>query len=573
MGNDHLRKFINYLTIICFILFCSFINNKKGIAADEVNMSQEEMNSILQKINELENRIHNIKINEKLEDTTTDIENDIENIESEIEEVSDILQVVEKKSFVDAIELGAEILTRFDWFTFDGHDFFSFSEEQKGDILHERVRMLPSNRLRINLVSKITNKLNFHSRLVMYKNWADDDYPVFPISNFLNKSRIPSDIHLNVERAYVDYFFKIFDKYQMAFTFGRLPTTDGFPTNFREDTVRKSTYPSLAYDVEADGFGLTIDLNKITFFPKSSLRLVYLRRYDDNEQYRSGNRLTYKEGKFRIDENAESTYSVYIAQLETGLGNLISDSLFIINLNYMPKAPSQDFRDDDRLYPFYYDDTKIIYVDSPDSLAQGCKLTLFLESQNILNSGIDFFAGYGKTKTFGEGSIKFMFNPKPLGLPGEPVLARYAYSKYKTLIDNFPTFEPLLKDLQSAPPPIGILNYGDSDTEGEAFHVGMRFTFPFKILHNLKFGIEYNRGSRYWLGFSNGSEDPLKKLTTRGKVWDMYLIQPINKYLKIRAGFTLTKQEFDQGLGFYFGEPLSIDHDVNNSYFLIDARF
>jgi hypothetical protein len=35
--------------------------------------------------------------------------------------------------------------------------------------------------------------------------------------------------------------------------------------------------------------------------------------------------------------------------------------------------------------------------------------------------------------------------------------------------------------------------------------------------------------NKYWMGFSNASEDPLHKLDVNGHAWDFYYLQPITK--------------------------------------------
>jgi Protein of unknown function (DUF3373). len=75
------------------------------------------------------------------------------------------------------------------------------------------------------------------------------------------------------------------------------------------------------------------------------------------------------------------------------------------------------------------------------------------------------------------------------------------------------------------------------------------------------------------VGFSDASEDPLHKLSTRGKVWDVYYIQRLNRYLTFRLGYTDVYQDYSYGSSFYFGAPHKLDHHIKNTYFLIDARF
>ena len=113
---------------------------------------------------------------------------------------------------------------------------------------------------------------------------------------------------------------------------------------------------------------------------------------------------------------------------------------------------------------------------------------------------------------------------------------------------------------------------GTSDRTGTAFQLGVRANLPFKGLNEPKFGVEYNKGSKYWVGMSMAAEDPLHKLDTRGDAWDIYYIQPFSRYFSARVGYTMIHYDYS-GSGSYYGTPLEADQDVTNAYFLIEARF
>ena len=127
----------------------------------------------------------------------------------------------------------------------------------------------------------------------MLKNWQDNDFGKISGNS---EGRVPSDSTLKVERAYVDYFFKLHEKLPMALTFGRLPMADGLPTDLRENTPRKATFPSLAYDLIADGVGLSFMLDKLTGLKNSALRMIYIRYVKDN------NDALYRKYPYNIEE-------------------------------------------------------------------------------------------------------------------------------------------------------------------------------------------------------------------------------------------------------------------------------
>jgi len=121
--------------------------------------------------------------------------------------------------------------------------------------------------------------------------------------------------------------------------------------------------------------------------------------------------------------------------------------------------------------------------------------------------------------------------------------------------------------------PMGLLSADGEDSHtGWAVFTGFRYTTPFKALNRPKLGFEYNHGSRYWFSFTQGSTELYNKLSTRGDVYDFYYIQPFNKYLFLRAGYTIVKYDYS-GSGWHIGKPMKIDQDLKDFYLLLDCRF
>lgn len=115
-----------------------------------------------------------------------------------------------------------------------------------------------------------------------------------------------------------------------------------------------------------------------------------------------------------------------------------------------------------------------------------------------------------------------------------------------------------------------MYDYGqDNDSvTGWSAYVGARYDFaPTRT----KVGVEYNHGSKNWVGMTPASDDMwTSKLATRGDVYEVYLIQELdNKALasyNARAFFRIGYQyySFDYtGSGNWVGEPKKID-DLDN---------
>ena len=172
---------------------------------DDLTRRNEElyrMNQEMKRRNdELSRRIQVLEDQGKAGKNSTGIANEVAALNEDVEYLSEVMDVVGKKALQDKVQIGLELRTRFDWF------------DWKNDVTNheEEVRCLPSNRFRLNLKANITENLKFHGRLSMYKNWNDDTLPTFPFANWANRSRTRTDEDVNVERAYVDYFFSLHD--------------------------------------------------------------------------------------------------------------------------------------------------------------------------------------------------------------------------------------------------------------------------------------------------------------------------------------------------------------------------
>ncbi len=438
---------------------------------------------------------------------------EFDNLKEDVADLSEIVQVVEKKSFMDRMQISGELRTRFDWFDFKENAPKGFGRRRSRHHHEEEVHGLASNRFRLNLVTQLTDNLRFQGRLVMFKNWNDDDTPEFPATNLFNYSRTPTDNELKVERAYVDYYFSLLDSLPMAFSFGRLTFSDSLPTDLREDTPRKSAYPGLAYDGEGDGIALTVGLEELVPLPAAALRLVYLRKLADNDAQ------LYRDNSLGLED-----VNFFIAQFETGLPGALRNSLFIANFIYMPDIPSPNLTS-----------RGLVPVRLPDSLGDMWKLTFFFESKRFLGSWVDWFAGISFLESNANGNV----------------------TVYR--LGPVPAFVGLFNDR------------GRSDRSAWAYHVGGRITVPWDLLNYPKLGIEFNYGSRYWWGINAGSEDPLHKLDVKGQVWDFYYLQPISEHFTLRLGYT--RVDSDYGGFWMFGTPDSVDQDITNTYLLFDAKF
>ena len=413
---------------------------------------------------------------------------------------------VEKKTILDRINFSAEVRTRFDWFTYKDNTDPSATVDDNSD--------LHSTRFRLNLKADVSENLKFHSRLSMLNNFNDADSST-AIS--MNPSRVRGDNNLKVERAYTDYFF---DFMPAALTIGRLPMSDGLPTNLREDTCRKSTYPAIAYDLESDGLALSFFLHDWVPLPSPALRLIYMESTKDEDNVYKDNTLD------------SGDLDIYVGQLETGLTGL-EDTIFIFNYILIPHVEPTGT---DTLAANMGLAAGTLTGDLPDSLGRIHTYCVYIQSERFLGSRVDWFAGYRKQVM------------KPKGAP-----ARYFSGGVLILTRGLGSTD------------------NSSKRTANCYHVGARINLTIKKLNNPKFGIEYNKASQYAIPTNYAAEDPLHKLDVPGEVWDFYYIQPIDKNFSIRAGYTKADYDYDSS-NWYFGDRTEIDREITNTYILLDMK-
>ncbi len=422
----------------------------------------------------------------------------VEQLEKDVESIYDTLDEVETKTLKDRINWGAELRTRVDYFRLRDHlDSVTGREVDWSNDNHW------TTRFRLNMDTKITRGLLFHGRLTVFKNWADSDRP----DNWsdMNSAHVPGDTSVKLDRAYVDWVVPG-TPIPLAVTFGRHPSTEGPPTEFKENRLRQSTYPALLFDGEADGIVMTFGLEGLTGLRNSALRFAYGKGYQSDDD-----RELYLDSRGGLND-----LNVMAAFFETEIPRL-RNSLLVLSYIH-----GEDF------------------VDSPvDTSANLGDMDIFgvhAQAANFLDSGFDIFFSWGVN-----------------------------YSDPNRTVVNMP--------VGSSTVPMGLLSSdGRSSRTGWSIFTGFRYTLPFSRLNKAKIGFEFNHGSKYWYSFTPGSAELYNKLASRGNVYDFYYIQPINRYLFLRTGYTLIDYDYSLS-GWHIGQPQKIDDRLSDFYFLIDCRF
>ncbi|QOY54769.1 DUF3373 family protein [Candidatus Sulfurimonas marisnigri] len=452
-----------------------------------------------------------------------DINSKIDSLQKQINELknsqldtSDALEErideVETATLTDKIKFGIEFRTQVN--NFDIEDAAGTSSSDSN---------IWSNRLRLNMGSDITDDMKFTGRLSMYKNWSDSNINLFSGMDPM-QGRRPSDSGVFVERAYIDWTVAE-GAVPVTLTIGRQPSSDGPSHQFKDNTVRKSTYSALSFDGAADGIVATVNLQKVSGIDGMALRVGYGKGYQDSSEM-----------SYVGNPGGTNDTNVLGIFLDTGLG--IEGSLLQLSAVQATDVVSNT--------------TNIAGEDTNTNIGDVALYTAMVELTDIAKSGFDIFAHYAISQS------------KPNGDSG--LMA--------TDTDN--------NGIPDTNVPMGLLSHGVIGTDkktGNAFWLGTRYTMPIESMNNPRIGLEYNQGSKNWFSFTQGSNSVTNKLATRGSAVEVYYIQPINRYAHIRLGAEMIDYEYT-GTGYQIGAPMEVSSmgamatdKLNNYYLLFNVAY
>ncbi len=380
---------------------------------------------------------------------------------------------------------------------------------------------LMTNRFGINLKANPLEDVSVKARLVMYKVWGHETADPYLDGLFMDRvvvmdgtsTHIPQDNTLRVDYAYATVS-NIFNA-PIWFSIGRRPSTGGIPGNIRQNQEKIGTagIPNIMVDYAFDGFSLGFAPD-IDALPGSYIKLCGGRGFDTGFETKQD---TLKDTNFiGVNVALIDTEKIH-AEIQWQRGMNIFDS------------PSDGFSTTTGLGP----------NGTPPNVTIN-----FPVSNNL--GDIDWAGGVVMGKLGGlnlfVSAAESMTNPKgSTAMFGNPDLT------------------------------VGLLNNGTSQEKntGYAVYVGGRYDIA---ATGTKIGAEYNHGSKFWIGFVPASDDVwTAKLGTRGDVYEIYLIQDLNrkaiaKNAKafVRLGYQYYKFDYT-GSNSWLGAPMAIsDISITN---------
>ena len=425
------------------------------------------------------------------DDAPADEESDLA---ARVQELEDIVQELERKAAVQRLGWSADYRITLSSFRYTGD---ALDGARNADGSHKQVTINNTeqwtHRVRLSIQADPSPRIRFRARMVAYKRFGDTSFT--PLVDGA-QGRVPHDASARFDRFWLDWF--VTDK--LSFSLGRISTTDGSPSELRENLERPAATISLGFvDSEYDAVAMTYLVGPLLF--RVSYIAWQFQRPDD----------PYGLMPFL----AKDPYPVRIY----GASMLLRSS--------NPKLPTAEvsayvnpqFR---AVYPLPSipgPDGQLVKASSqPRSFGKLGAGTILLLWRDL--SGFDFFAS---------GSVSFADpNGKsidyPLGPNGEPV------------------------------PVFALVSSDTSMHLGYHGYAGVRYTIPAGGERAPKIGFETTFGSRYLVNFVTPTTDLVTRIGVRGQTYDAYYIQPI--YGNLFARLSYTRIDYDHappiggGLGF-----------------------
>ncbi|MEJ2641151.1 MAG: DUF3373 family protein [Desulfosarcinaceae bacterium] len=385
-----------------------------------------------------------------------------------------------------------------------------------------------TNRLRLEMRSKVNDHVSFYGRMAAYKVFGDSSGVKFnqgslgDVTLDGNTSSLPHGDMIRMERAFFN-LHRYFGSVPVNFSLGRRPSTEGPPLELRNNSLEGGSPLATLINWQFDGASLNFGLEDVTHIPGAALKLCYGVGFEGDW----GNASSLSSSQPSVDD----------VHMFGFIADLYNDELTSVVLNYahawdvtdgftgltvMPFIVSREDRDNDGTNEYYFEKNNggfITRMEPTTNIGDWDALSLLLRSNLVAwLADIDLFVAGSWSHT-------------------DP--SRVSRNPFYEITGT------------------GLLSSGGDlkERDGYSLYAGVAFPMPL----DARLGLEYNWGSKYWLNFS-GAEDSLvgSKLAARGQVYEAYYHQPVygpNFFL------TLGTQYYDYaytGSGNPLGKPIKI---------------
>ncbi len=289
---------------------------------------------------------------------------------------------------------------------------------------------------------------------------------------------------------------------------GRRPSTDGLPTNIKNDQSPNSPL-SHVVDVEFDGFSIKFDTQTLTGLTGSWFKIC------------GGRGLTNATPRFDMFTPAyaeDSSKNVNVDMLGF-IAVPYDNGQYSVHMNYA-KAWNLIGFDQDSLNTF--NGAYRTYNTTPDV---GNAYALQVATPQFKDVGdIQFATVLFKTEGIGNGISNYL----------DKTVAFASFAGSKT--------DPNTK---------GMLGSLESET-GTSVWLGVNAPCPI-LPDSAKIGFEWNKGSKYWRSMTYGEDTYAgSKIATRGQAWEVYRTQKLTNALSFGVSYVLMQYDYT-GSNSFFG--------------------
>lgn len=470
----------------------------------------------------------------------------IDELQDRIDELEERLDAVELDATLSKVKFGLDFTTQVNNFNRQGSISTSTGSLDNGN------HWLANNwasALYLNMDATINDRLKFHGRLSITKNWGDYEWTGLASgATTLTSGKDPSGAHLVfLERAYADLHIV---KERLIATIGRQPGTEGPGSNLRQNSGRMSTYPALIINTQGDAIVLTY--KPIKSNPTLALRAGYGKIYQYDTQWNDPTVALWS------SKMSKETNLYYVsAESKIPLGSMGDNTLIAtyVKLTDLIVSPSGL--------------TQSTPAGSPDNF------NLHFENNNMFGLGTNWFVSYGLYNGAPNNNAPLAGNIfRALAAQANSVVGGNTQGQQYAGVDTTNT---------------RLATYNGI---AHAVHFGIRQDFRDHIFKSnkakdfdIKLGYEFFYGSEGWYALSRSTvNDPLNFRNTQGTVHDVYLLMQFSRYSFLRLSYTYQHHDYlnaltlagnflTGGAGVPYMPSIKADRTVQNIALTFNARF
>ena len=466
----------------------------------------------------------------RLETELSKLKEEVRQNEAEDEEKEAILEKAEMKSILDKIDFTPKLELRFDKLRYENDSIkgetthiaepsdYSGDAPAPGSLLRrseyiKNFKIAPTVYFDLDMSGKINENLSFRGRLSFAKNSQSNQRLCILSRDIKSQSSASA---FDVTLAYFDYTLNKSSTYKSTLTLGILPTFNGTPIQYAQNTPRESMFPALVFDMNSYGLIFTQKIDKLY------IRAVFAQGYTLQNAY------------YPYQCNRENIDNATIAGIyaDTTFNFAKTKALLSLGLNGLFQF---------KAHPYLGPD-----VTSANTKTLGDILTtgIGIDLASVASSNFDLFFHTALSIPKGNGNIQdykitHYESGKGLTKNGKPGFTEANYATGAMLKKN-----------------------------GYALFGGLKYTYN----EYFDVGLEYNHGSKYWFAATQGAKNMYNKLAIRGDAYEVYTHYNYNANFNTKLGLLWMNENYT-GSGWHFGEPAIKHAEQQITYLSFNIQF